>query len=42
MPSLEIDVFSLVPKSTEMDPEERANYFTLIDTLEPERITELP
>ena len=36
----EVDVFNLVPRSTEMDPEERANYFTLVDQLEQEKIVE--
>ena len=29
-----------VPKVNDMDPEERANYFTLVDKLEAEKISE--
>lgn len=40
--ALEVDVFQLVPKANEMDPEERANFFTLVDQLEPEKINDAP
>lgn len=36
----QVDVFELIPKVSEMDPEERADYFTRVDRLESEQIPE--
>ncbi len=38
--AFEEDVFQMITRSAEMDPEDRADFFTLVDQLEAEKINE--